>query len=463
MASTFRYFFIAVIVGTILAVPILLEFEGPASAPRSVVVARGPAAVPAQKIPKVYGPEERKKIGAANLAALAASFRRFKNVEDMRRSLLAAMNARDRRDMAPLLKDAPLPEVHRVGNEFVFRNGDASLAFSWDEFPKPILRVNGVDWIYKPHQPMKFQLELLFKRLDLKSKGRNAKSELLLPKANANPLTWGSVISAGGGAAFTVLASYGTSQWCSYWVGQGHTQFGHTWCDAQINDRARVLEVTRQKQSVRVLREAPLQNVLDESNLWDPEWTKLCPSEPGQNFYEAEFEKVQVTGDSAAPSPRFKIRLEFLPTGIAKSGFTAPAGTDMTAPDAMSKAINAFKFHEDGWLKEITIRNPNYNPNDPNPDPSIKPTLNIDLSMADSALTPEIKSQRDSIRSLMTTVKTFVNACVESQRLKSIRERRGVPLTKPAQPPPGEVPTVPEGALMPVTPTQAAPAGPAAQ
>lgn len=80
-----------------------------------------------------------------------------------------------------------MPDVKREGDALVFtKNNDEVMRIKIPDIREPRYIINGVSWVYTPHQPFNWQMGLLEKKLDLKTRPRSESwFHFLLPDAVA--------------------------------------------------------------------------------------------------------------------------------------------------------------------------------------------------------------------------------------------------------------------------------------
>jgi hypothetical protein len=372
---------------------------------------------------------------------------------DFSKFLLANIPAKDRAEMAPILKDARLPDVRRDGNDFIFSDGISAITLSWPSFPEKKFVINGMPWEYKAATPLKSQLVLLLKRLSLKEQSASKPFlRLLEPRAEAMTQVAMILLSAVAGWALVQAERVGVYGSCYYLESKGTAE---QWdlCNSFVSDRLVRTESLRLKQTVKV--EVDAKKTIDaneDSTFWNPGWNRQCPTDKTKNVYVADIQPIQMAGGKATTYGDWStIRIDLQEDGTkAKSGFTAPAGTDMNAPEAVGKATNSFKFDENGLLKTFDTPNPNYKPGDP----ASKPTVTIEMSATDTTLEPDMRARRDQVKSMLKSVSSLLNACVTKAQQKKIQEQQ----QQTQSPGPSEQPST----TAPVAPSPAttnAPAG----
>lgn len=367
--------------------------------------------------------ELRETLGANFLGAYFSELQGFASGTGFSRSAMAMLKPSDQVEMKPILKGARLPVIRREGNTYLFSDGTATMRLRWADFPELKFDVNGVNWEYKPRKPLRFQIELLAKRLEFMDK--HSMLQFFEPRAHALAIPQALIGSAITAIVMLVInRSWDNGVFGTCWLlDQRDAAEQYSFCGDYVTQSLSRKESLRQKQTVKVDIGTPkAADQTQASTFWDPGWNKQCPTDKAKNSYIGDVQPVQMAGGKAVSFGGWStVRIDLQTDGInAKSGFTAPAGTDMNAADAISKATNSFKFDETGSLLSFDTPNPAYKSGDP----ASKPTVTVDMAIDDSKLDPDLRSRRDQVKSLLQAIKNLISACVCEEQKRKIEEQQ---------------------------------------
>ena len=135
--------------------------------------------------------EQKNKLEVILLNAMARLSEQTTDPEYFDSILLQGLASSDRKEMRALLKDlGDLPEVQSDGHKLTIESGKQTLTVRWPNLfaESNHVEVSGIDWIYDPRRPMKWQIGLLQKKIEYSRKHSQQVGRfksLVLPEAGA--------------------------------------------------------------------------------------------------------------------------------------------------------------------------------------------------------------------------------------------------------------------------------------
>lgn len=408
----------------------------------------------------------------AALDRLARILAENQSPADFKRELFSRLPERDRTELAKESMGFATPvKVIRRGDALIIEDASNSMEIRWPGFPAYRFAINGVDWNYNPRQPLRLQLVVLMKKMELAAKPKSdaALYRLMVPESRAAA---GAVAALWGKVSWSWLSGLGVAVVSGIVV----TKYQDIWCGIFVDKTfgnpekwAGCLDWAGQKKDALQKLNGVKVDTIEKSRAdskelmtseWfaDPKWQQQCPStlDKSKNTLVADFQKVTMAnGQIVSIGERFSFKLNFNADGKPVDGFTSRAGTDMNSSDALLKADNLLKFDKDGVLTDIYIPNPNYKPLDP----GTKPYLPISVAADETTLKSDELSRRDEMKSLVKSVKDTVSICRLREIIRQYREKIKDSAPSSGKSDPVDSPPAVESAS-PTTPPSTAPTTP---
>jgi hypothetical protein len=150
-----------------------------------------PKALAAPNKPVKLTQDQKKKLEVILLNAMARLSEQTTDPEYFDSILLQGLASNDRKEMRALLKEVgDLPEVQSDGHKLTIVSGKQTLTVRWPNLfaESNHVEVSGVDWIYDPRRPMKWQIGLLQRKIEYSRKHAQQVGRfksMVLPEAGA--------------------------------------------------------------------------------------------------------------------------------------------------------------------------------------------------------------------------------------------------------------------------------------
>jgi hypothetical protein len=376
--------------------------------------------------------ENKEALGRAMLAELAHALNKVRSQDDFQRMFASKLSTADQKDLkADLKRMVDAPRAHMDGDSLVVVSGGGvgagaeAYKISWSSFPEPQFNFKGknwsVDWHIAPHQTLRWQIDLLLKKIELAQNKSTALNALLWPRANAlvDPVTL-TLITVALNAVVTLGISYGPTAYCYIMTDKVETKGQVAGCDWYINQR-RSSEAETKSVKVDAL-EKSRSDVIQESTDWLKDGDTKCPSkmDTSKNIYVANVREIDLQGTKVMKvGEGFRVRMMFQADGKPTEGFTAPMGTDMDTEDSSERAMAKFKFDDKGVLKDIQVPN-----KEAKTDKTAPSYLPIDVTTDDAKLDPEQRARRDQVRSLVKAINKWMQQCMDQDMTKQVKEKQ---------------------------------------
>jgi hypothetical protein len=140
---------------------------------------------------------QKDKIQTILLRSIVQVYKSTLAAGDLDKIFLSGLKASDQKEMREFMATlGELPEMSQEDHALVLGSGPQALRVEWPNFftENYHVTVNGVDWIYNPQKPMKWQIGLLQKKIELAKKHKTQVSvfekfrNFVFPEASAGPV-----------------------------------------------------------------------------------------------------------------------------------------------------------------------------------------------------------------------------------------------------------------------------------
>ncbi len=387
---------------------------------------------------------ERERMNAAALNLWLKHYQSVKSVAEFRLLFVGALKKEgDRREMNSRLAGlTKLPVIKQDRSTFIVESpGLPELRVEVPYFHEPIVRINGVQWTFNNREPLKKQIELLEKKLNLKSPAESVVLRLALPKANAITALVGQLATTAFATILTVvLSQVAVPTLCSalnYYGKADNQSYCWDYLDHWAAEQAKHVGKIGKVDAIEKKDTKPISSIG-----WFTDDSKTCPvlTDKTKSTIVVDMREAKVAADGkgmAWNGDWFSVVERYDFKGLPIEFVITAKGTNTTDPNWRDKATNVLTF-ENGLLSKIQYRNPNY-------DPKQVASPFLEQPVAATSVTNEQSARIKTMSALVNVLNETAKRCTFNDAISKIKETGDIENPNPSK-------QLPEGTQLPGAP-----------